>query len=79
MLKWKLLVLMSCFCPFQGDRMWAFGVGLFLVNIASENLQLTAIYGLSNGLTIFFLGALVGDWVDTTARLKGVEKFLHVF
>ncbi|XP_025095515.1 solute carrier family 40 member 1-like isoform X3 [Pomacea canaliculata] len=72
----NFFVYVSHFLSAWGDRMWAFGVGLFLVNIASENLQLTAIYGLSNGLTIFFLGALVGDWVDTTARLKAAQLSL---
>lgn len=78
-----LFYLYYCYCYYhccyyyyyylmQGDRMWAFGVGLFLVRIASENLQLTAAYGLSSGLTIFFLGPLVGDWVDNTPRLKGM-------
>lgn len=50
--------------------MWGFGVGLFLVNIASNSLQLPAIYGLSASITIFFMGAVIGDWVDNTPRLK---------
>ena len=61
---------------FQGDRMWSFGVGLFLVNIASQNLQLPAVYGLASCLTIFFLGATVGNWVDHTPRLKGRLYFV---
>lgn len=51
--------------------MWAFGIGLFLINISPESLQLTAIYGLCIGLSILFFGALVGDIVDETPRLKG--------
>ena len=53
--------------------MWSFGVGLFLVRIAGNNLQLPATYGLASGLSIFLLGALVGDWVDSTPRLKGTK------
>ena len=59
------------FCCAQGDRMWSFGVGLFLVRIAGDNLQLPATYGLASGLAVFLLGALIGDWVDSTPRLKG--------
>lgn len=55
--------------------MWSFGVGLFLVNIASQDLQLPASYGLATSLTIFFLGATIGDWVDHTPRLRGRLHF----
>ena len=51
--------------------MWSFGVGLFLVQIAAEDLTLPAAYGLSSGLSAFFLGPIVGNWVDRTERLKG--------
>jgi len=55
----------------QGDRMWGFGVGLFLVIISPQDLRVTAIYGLSMGVSVLLFGALVGDWVDKTPRLKG--------
>ena len=51
--------------------MWIFGMGLYLVRIAGDTMQLSAISGLATGLAIFFLGAFVGDWVDSTRRLKG--------
>ena len=51
--------------------MWGFAVGLFLVAINPESLQLTAVYGLVQGATVLLLGPLVGDWVDSTARLTG--------
>ena len=51
--------------------MWMFGMGIFLVRIADDSIQLSATYGLVTGLAIFFFGALVGDWVDNTPRLKG--------
>ncbi|XP_076460392.1 ferroportin-like [Babylonia areolata] len=66
----------SHFLSAWGDRMWSFGVGLFLVRIAGNQLQLPAIYGLSSGLAIFVLGALVGDWVDSTPRLKAAQVSL---
>ena len=51
--------------------MWAFGVGLFMIIISPDSLRLTAIYGLSGSCAILLLGALVGDWIDRTPRLKG--------
>ncbi|XP_025095565.1 solute carrier family 40 member 1-like isoform X2 [Pomacea canaliculata] len=74
--KTNLYVYFSHFLSAWGDRMWSFGVGLFLVRIASENLQLPATYGLASGLSIFLLGALVGDWVDSTPRLKAAQLSL---
>lgn len=52
--------------------MWSFGVGLFLINISPGSLQLTAAYGLSIGLSVLLFGALVGDIVDASPRLKGI-------
>ncbi|XP_076461583.1 ferroportin-like isoform X2 [Babylonia areolata] len=72
----NFIVYVSHFLSAWGDRMWSFGIGLFLVSIASENLQLPAVYGLSSSLTVFFLGALVGDWVDHTPRLKAAQLSL---
>lgn len=62
----------------QGDRMWAFGVGMFMIEVSPESLQLTAIYGFSSGGAILFFGALVGDWIDNTARLKGMTSLLAI-
>ncbi|XP_050417924.1 solute carrier family 40 member 1 isoform X2 [Patella vulgata] len=69
----NFFVYISHFLSAWGDRMWAFGVGLFLIEIASKSLQLTAIYGLCSAFTYLFFGALVGDWVDKTARLKAAQ------
>ncbi|XP_059174595.1 solute carrier family 40 member 1-like isoform X2 [Physella acuta] len=69
-------VYLSHFLSSWGDRMWAFGIGLFLINISPESLQLTAIYGLCIGLSILFFGALVGDIVDETPRLKAAQTAL---
>ena len=52
-----------------------FGMAMFgLVRIADDSIQLSATYGLVTGLAIFFFGALVGDWVDNTPRLKGQKR-----
>lgn len=55
----------------KGDRMWQFGIGLFLVELKPESLQLVAIYGFISGAATLLLSTLIGDWVDRTARLKG--------
>ena len=53
--------------------MWSFGVGLFMMIISPDSLRLTAVYGLSIGGAVLLLGALVGDWIDRTPRLKGTQ------
>lgn len=50
--------------------MWSFGVGLFLVKLAPESLQLVAINGLARGGSVILFSALIGDWVDKTPRLR---------
>ncbi|KAH9518527.1 hypothetical protein Btru_017057 [Bulinus truncatus] len=69
----NFFVYFSHFLSAWGDRMWAFGVGLFLINISSDSLQLTAVYGLSMSLNVLLFGALVGDIVDETPRLKAAQ------
>ena len=59
--------------------MWSFAVGLFLVAINPNSLLLTGIYGLVQGVTVLLLGPLVGDWVDTTARLRGMLTMFLMF
>lgn len=59
---------------FQGARMWWFGVGLFIIEVAPNSLQLTAIYGFSNGGALLLLSTLVGDIIDRTARLTGWSR-----
>ncbi|XP_067648892.1 ferroportin-like [Haliotis asinina] len=72
----NFLVYCSHFLSAWGDRMWAFAVGLFLIKISPESLQLTASYGLTSGLSVLLLGALIGDWVDNTPRLKAAQLSL---
>ncbi|XP_046326041.2 solute carrier family 40 protein member 1-like isoform X1 [Haliotis rufescens] len=70
------LIYFSHFLSTWGDQMWWFGTGLFLIELSPNSLQLTASYGLSTGLSILLLGALIGDWVDKTARLKAAQLSL---
>ncbi|WAQ95006.1 S40A1-like protein [Mya arenaria] len=71
-------VYISHFLSAWGDRMWQFGVGLFLVIIAPDSLLLTAIYGFAMGAAILLLGPIVGDWVDKTSRLSAARISLVI-
>lgn len=55
----------------QGDRMWSFGVGLFLISLSPDSLQLPAVYGFSSGGATLLFAGLIGYWVDNTPRLTG--------
>lgn len=55
----------------QDDRMWQFAVGIFLIELSPGSLRLTAIFGLSAGGATLLLGAIVGNWIDKTPRLRG--------
>ncbi|XP_041367653.1 solute carrier family 40 member 1-like isoform X2 [Gigantopelta aegis] len=72
----NVLVYSTHFLSAWGDRMWSFGIGLFLIGISPDSLQLTAIYGLSRGISVLLFGAIVGDWVDNTPRLKVAQLSL---
>merc|ERR1719239_1551692 len=74
----SLLVYFSHFLSSWGDRMWLFAVGLFLVIINPDSLQLTASYGLTLGLSLLLFGALLGDWVDHTPRLRAAQVTLVI-
>lgn len=51
--------------------MWNFAVAVFLVELYGNSLLLTAVYGLVVAGSVLILGAIIGDWVDKNARLKG--------
>ena len=55
----------------QGDRMWRFAVGLYLVYLSGGELRLAAIFGFSAGGAIILFGGMIGNWVDNNSRLKG--------
>eukprot|EP00058_Branchiostoma_floridae_P023337 XP_002608827.1 hypothetical protein BRAFLDRAFT_125612 [Branchiostoma floridae] len=61
-----------------GDRMWSFAVALFLIELSPGSLRLTAVYGFSKSCAVLLLGAVIGDWVDRTARLTAVRIALVV-
>jgi hypothetical protein len=61
----------NIFLLFKGDRMWHFAVSVFLVELYGNSLLLTAVYGLVVAGSVLVLGAIIGDWVDKNARLKG--------
>ncbi|XP_035824645.1 solute carrier family 40 member 1 [Aplysia californica] len=70
------LVYISHFLSAWGDRMWTFAVGLFLVIITPDSLQLTAVFGLTMGMSVLLLGPIIGDWVDNTPRLRAAQVSL---
>ncbi|KAJ7345545.1 hypothetical protein JRQ81_001495 [Phrynocephalus forsythii] len=61
-----------------GDRMWHFAVSVFLVELYGNSLLLTAVYGLVVAGSVLLLGAIIGDWVDKTSRLKVAQTSLIV-
>lgn len=61
-----------------GDRMWHFAVAVFLVELYGNSLLLTAVYGLVVAGSVLLLGAIIGDWVDRTPRLKVAQTSLIV-
>ncbi|XP_051882572.1 solute carrier family 40 member 1 [Pristis pectinata] len=61
-----------------GDRMWHFAVSVFLVDLYGNSLLLTAVYGLVVAGSVLLLGAIIGDWVDKTSRLKVAQISLIV-
>lgn len=70
----KVQIVMLCVYSLlilKGDRMWHFAVSVFLVELYGNNLLLTAVYGLVVAGSVLLLGAIIGDWVDKNARLKG--------
>ena len=56
--------------------MWEFAVTLFLLRLFPESLLLVGVYGLIMQLAVVVFGTIVGDWVDTNARLKGERSWV---
>ncbi|XP_052058185.1 solute carrier family 40 member 1-like [Mytilus californianus] len=75
-LKTKLYVYVSHFLSAWGDRMWSFGVGLFLIRLNPGSLRLVAIYGFSKGASVLLFAAIIGDWIDNTPRLRAARLSL---
>jgi len=61
-----------------GDNMWWFAGGCYMLELRSEDLRLTAIYGLVIAASVIIFGASVGRWIDKTKRLTAAKTFLLV-
>ena len=61
-----------------GDRLWAFGLALFLFKVRPQDLLIVALYGLINCAVTIALGASLGGWIDATGRLRAAKVFLVV-
>jgi len=61
-----------------GDRLWSFGIGIFMNVLGPRNLRLVAIYGFSTSISVIIFGAYLGSWVDKTSRLSAAKTFLAV-
>ena len=55
----------------QGDRMWGFVLSLFLVYLYPGSLLLPGVAGMMVQLLVAVFGTLVGDWVDSSPRMRG--------
>lgn len=77
----KFFVYLTHLFTTLGARMWWFGIGVFIIEVTPGSLQLTALYGFSNGGALLLLSTLVGDIIDRAARLKAarVALFLNNF
>ena len=71
---WKIYV--SRALSAWGDRLWSFGAGIFMVELAPENLRLVSIYGLVLSISVIIFGASIGNWIDKTPRLTAAKFFL---
>jgi hypothetical protein len=61
-----------------GDRLWAFGIGIFMNLLGPKDLRLVAVYGFSTSVSIIFFGATIGRWIDRTERLTSAKMFLGI-
>ena len=55
--------------------MWMFAIGVFMIALYPSSLELTAIYGFVNSAASLLFGAIIGDMIDGTQRLKGKVGF----
>jgi len=59
--------------------MWSFGVGLYMIELEPQDLRLVAIFGFASGGATLFMGAIVGDWVDTSERMKCMHMLITIY
>lgn len=76
MLPWK--VYLAHTLSTWGDNMWWFAGGLYMMELAPENLRLTATYGLIISATVIVLGAILGRWIDASRRLSAARTCLII-
>jgi len=69
---------LSRFFMAWGDRLWSFGLGLFLFEIQKTNLMLLAVYGLAQCLTSILFLTLIGHWIDKSNRLHAAQLLLVI-
>ena len=70
------VIAISFFFSAWGDRLWNFAVGLYLVKLTPDSLQLAAIYGLVLTASSILFSPVVGDRIDHSNRLKAVRILL---
>lgn len=73
---WKIYI--SRALSAWGDRIWAFGVGIFMNKLAPENLRLVAIQGFVISISVILFGAAIGNWIDRNKRLLAAKVFLAI-
>ena len=59
--------------------MWSFAATLFLLRLYPESLLVVGVYGLIMQLAVVVFSTIVGDWVDTNARMKGVSMVITIY
>ncbi|KAM3344325.1 solute carrier family 40 member 2 isoform X1 [Capsicum galapagoense] len=57
-------------------RMWEFSVGLYMINVWSDSLLLTAAYGVVESASIALFGPLIGQWVDRFTYVEVLQLWL---
>ena len=68
---WKLYL--SRLVSAWGDRMWMFAVGLFMMELSPGTLKWPAIYGLTRSLAVVFFAPVIGRWIDSSPRWRGMQ------
>ncbi|KAF3651003.1 Solute carrier family 40 member 1 [Capsicum annuum] len=57
-------------------RMWEFSVGLYMINVWSDSLLLTAAYGVVESASTALFGPLIGQWVDRFTYVEVLQLWL---
>lgn len=56
--------------------MWEFSVGLYMINVWSDSLLLTAAYGVVESASTALFGPLIGQWVDRFTYVEVLQLWL---